>query len=312
MPSLTIVIPAHNEEANIVPVFSAISRVMQTCEGIDWNILFVDDGSTDSTIQCIKTLAEKESHVQFIEFSRNFGKETATTAGLHHATGDAAIVMDADLQHPPELIPLFIEKWKNGADMVIGVRESNTGEGLVKKIGSFAFNRLMITISETKMIQRETDYRLVSRPVLDAFQQFTERGRMTRGLLNWLGFRRDTVPFTAAARENGVASYSPAKLVQLAINYFLSHSLFPLKFAGYLGMFISFTAGPVLCFMMVDRYLLGDPWNFGFSGPAILAMLNLSLIGIVLMCLGLVALYIGTIHRESMNRPLYVIRAKKV
>ena len=280
-----------------------------------WSMLFVDDGSTDGTVKEIKALSDRESRVQYLEFSRNFGKEIATTAGLHAAEKhgcNAVILMDADLQHPPKMIPVFVEKWIEGADMVIGVRKKNKGEGMIKKVGSYFYNKIMHWISDTEYMPRTTDFRLISQPVLVAFGEFTERGRITRGLLDWLGFRKTFVEFDATERIHGRPSYSYGKLMKLAISSFLSHSLFPLKFAGYLGGLISLFSVPILIFMMVNRYVIGDPFQFSFSGPAILAMLNLSLIGIVLLCLGLVALYVGTIHTESMNRPLYVVRRKKM
>lgn len=314
MPILTIVIPVHNEEGNILPVFEAVSRAMAGIQGYDWRLLFIDDGSTDATLDRIRALAA-DPRIGYLEFSRNFGKEIATTAGLHAAARngcDAAVLMDADLQHPPELIPVFVEKWNEGAEMVIGVRGRNKGESMIKKTGSFLFNHTMKLIGDRRYVPRSTDFRLISRPVLVEFARFTEHGRMTRGLLDWLGFRKVYVEFDAPARENGAATYSYGKLIKLAVSSFLAHSLFPLKIAGYLGVTITVIAGPILSFMMLDRYILGDPWGLNFSGPAILAMLNLTLIGIVLTCLGLVALYIGTIHKEAMNRPLYVVRSKNV
>lgn len=340
MSFLTIVIPTHNEERNILLVFRALQELMETVSEIEWDILFVDDGSTDGTMDAMVGLAEQESRVKYVELSRNFGKEIATTAGLHaaldayqrradkiigsvisfpyvtpirrHVTDFAVILMDADLQHPPKYIPIFIEQWRRGADMVVGVRSKNHGEGWIKKIGSCAFNKIMKLISEREYTPRSTDFRLISKPVLIAFAEFTERGRMTRGLLDWLGFKKVDVEFEADERMHGTASYNYIKLIKLAISSFLSHSLFPLKLAGYLGVIISIVSIPLLIFMMFERYVLLDPWDMNFSGPAILAILNLSLIGIVLGCLGLVALYIGTIHTEAMNRPLYVVKGKKI
>lgn len=315
MKQVTIVIPAHNEEKNVALVTTALDRVMSTLVDINWNVLFVDDGSRDGTLTELVRLSNENSRVGYIELSRNFGKEIATTAGLHaaeYSRCDAVILMDADLQHPPEYLPSFLQKWSEGADMVIGVRSKNHGEGHIKRIGSQGFNWIMKRISETEYVPRSTDFRLISRPVLSAFTQFTERGRITRGLLDWLGFRKVYVEFEATERVHGVASYNVVKLLKLAVSSFLSHSLFPLKIAGYLGLLITLFGAPVLCFMMVDRYVIGDPFHFNFSGPAILALLSLTLIGIVLMCLGLVALYIGTIHTEAMNRPLYVIREKRM
>lgn len=309
---LTIVVPVYNEERNIVPVFNALTRVMAEVPAYEWNVLFVDDGSRDASFLEMERLSRAESRVSYLELSRNFGKEIATTAGLMHATGDGVVLMDADLQHPPELIPQFIQHWEAGADIVIGLRAHNKGEGWIKFLGSKLFYRLMRAMSETELLQGETDFRLIDRRVVEEFKGFTERNRMTRALLNWLGFKKTYVTFSANARTQGQAGYSPLKLVRLALNSFISHSLFPLKIAGYLGLFITFFAGTGGLFILVEKYALDDRWNFRFSGPAILAVINLFLVGIILMCLGLVALYVGSIHAEVVGRPMFVVRRRNV
>lgn len=310
--TLSIVIPAFNEERNIVPVFEAIKNVMQDLPLYEWNLLFVDDGSRDQSVQKMKELAVRDAaRVGYIELSRNFGKEVATTAGLLHAKGDAVILMDADLQHPPEVIREFLQEWEKGADVVIGIRSRNQGEGFVRKVGSKVFYYLMRAMSETELISGETDFRLIDRRVVEAFKGFTERNRLTRALLNWLGFKKVYVRFIANPRLGGEVAYSHLKLIRLALNSFISHSLFPLKIAGYLGGVITLFAGSIGFFIFYVKFIAHDPWGFNFSGPAALAMLNLFLVGIVLVCLGLVAIYIGNIHQEVANRPLYIIRDKK-
>jgi dolichol-phosphate mannosyltransferase len=221
------------------------------------------------------------------------------------------MLMDADLQHPPERIPDFIKKWEAGADVVVGVRDQNQGEGFVKHVGSKVYYKLMGFLSETELVPGETDFRLIDRKVIDAFKQFTERNRMTRALLNWLGFKRAEVIFTANARLLGKPGYSPLKLTRLALSSFVAHSLFPLKFAGYLGLLIMLVSGVTGVFVFYVKYIANDPWGFNFSGPATLAIINTFLVGIVLACLGLIALYVGTIHEEVANRPLYIVRTKK-
>lgn len=309
--TLTLVIPVFNEERNLRALVRAIQGVMRTCENYEWSILFVDDGSSDGSIAEIERISKDTANIGYIELSRNFGKEVATTAGLHEAMGDAVMLMDADLQHPPERIPDFIKKWEEGFDVVVGVRDRNQGEGFIKHVGSKLYYQLMGFLSETVLVPGETDFRLIDRKVIEAFKQFTERNRMTRALLNWLGFKRAEVVFTANARQEGKAGYSPAKLTRLALASFISHSLFPLKFAGYLGVLIMLGSGLTGLFIFYVKYIAHDPWQFNFSGPASLAVVNTFLVGLVLACLGLVALYIGTIHAEVANRPLYIIRTKK-
>jgi dolichol-phosphate mannosyltransferase len=200
-----------------------------------FELIFIDDGSRDESPAIARKFAEQDERVTFIEFARNFGKEEAVSAGLHAATGDAAVILDADLQHPPKLIKKFIKEWEKGAGVVIGVRKYSDGETWFKRFSSRMFYRIIKMISSTDMVPHATDFRLLDRTAVNAFKQFTERNRITRGLIDWMGFKRGYVHFEAPPRQNGVATYSYKKLFNLAINSFTAHSLVPLKFAGYLG-----------------------------------------------------------------------------
>ncbi len=220
--------------------------------------------------------------------------------------------MDADLQHPPVFIPTLLKTWQQGADVVIGVRTLSKHDTWFKRLGSWGFNLIMSWVSEVEMVPRETDFRLISRPVLEAFKRFTERDRMTRALLNWLGYKRVYIEFAASERAEGKASYSPSKLIHLALSYFLSHTQILLKMAGYLGVIITLLSSALGLFIFVEKYLLNDPWGLNFSGPAALAVVNMFFAGVILSGIGLVALHIGTIQQEATNRPLYVIRDKKI
>jgi hypothetical protein len=221
-------------------------------------------------------------------------------------------MIDADLQHPPELIPLFLEKWQNGAEVVVGIRANNKSYTLIKKCGAALYYKLIGAISNTAMVPRETDFRLIDRSVADAFNSFTERQRNTRALIDWLGFKREYIEFNANERANGQAKYSLGKLFHLAMYSFVSHSLFPLRIAGYLGGFITFFSGLLGIAVFFERYVFHDALNWHISGSAQLAIINVFLIGIVLMCLGIVALYIENIQNETTNRPMYVIRSRKL
>jgi len=308
---ISVVIPAYNEEKNIPLVYEKIKEVSEKLPNYDWEIIFIDDGSTDNSENILEEMAKNNPLVKYIQFSRNFGKEMATSAGLDVANGNAVLIIDADLQHPVELMPEFIEKWQNGVEVVIGVRNKNKGEGLVKKLGSFLFYKIMNAIGETKIIPRATDYRLLDKKVVLAFRRFTEHGRMTRGLIAWLGFKRDYVYFDANERISGRARYNKAKLIKLALSSIVAHSLFPLKFAGYLGLLITFLFGTAGFLLLVGKYIFNNPFAMSFSGPAQLAILIIFLVGLILACLGLVALYIANIKLEVANRPNYVIRKKK-
>ncbi|MEI7425773.1 MAG: glycosyltransferase family 2 protein [Candidatus Moraniibacteriota bacterium] len=304
---LSIIVPVYNEEKNI-PLFYEKIQVILDGLNYAWEIVFVNDGSCDKSILELNNISEKDSRVQVIDFSRNFGKEIAVTAGINNCQGVACIILDADLQHPIEKIPEFIEKWEAGAEVVVGVRKKNKGEGFVKKIGSYFFYKMINRISDMEIVTRATDYRLIDRVVIDAFNQLTEKNRMTRALIDWLGFRREYIYFEANERIHGVPSYSFWKLVRLAFNSMIAFSLFPLKLAGYLGVIITFFSGLLGIFIMVDRYLTKE---LHFSGSVILAVVILFLIGVVLVCLGLIALYIANIHAEVTNRPMYIIRKKR-
>jgi glycosyltransferase involved in cell wall biosynthesis len=308
---ISILIPAHNEADNIRPLADRLFSIAASLPSYRFEYLFINDGSIDATEQELEILVKKAPEVKVLELSRNFGKEVATSAGLHHAEGDAVIMLDADMQHPPEYIPAFIEAWEAGSEVVIGVRTQSGKQGKLKHWGSELFYAIMNRISDTSFVPRSTDFRLLDRKVVVAFRQFTERNRITRGLIDWLGFKRAFVSFDAPKRLHGTAAYSLPKLWKLALSSFVSHSLFPLKVAGYLGGLITGVFGTLGLFVFIVRYVFNDPWGFHFSGPAQLAIINVFLIGIVLMCLGLIALYVGNIHEEVANRPMYVVRATR-
>lgn len=310
---ISIIIPIYNEKENIFLIYKELARVFREVEdAYEAEFLFVNDGSEDESGKIIEELAKTDKRVKYIEFSRNFGKEIAVSAGFRFAKGDAVIMIDADLQHPPRLIPFFIEKWERGSEIVIGIRLKNNGASIVKKIGSKLFYTVIKRISRVAIIPDATDFRLLDRNVVNELNNFTERNRMTRSLIDWLGFKRDYIYFKADCRVNGNAKYSVYKLFRLAMDSIVSLSLFPLKLAGYLGSLITIVSGLLGIFIFTEKYILKDPWKMHFSGTAILAVIILFLVGVILICLGLIALYIAHIHAEVLNRPMYVIRSKKI
>lgn len=306
---ISIIVPIFNEARNILKLYSELIKVLST--DYNFEVIFVNDGSKDKSQVIIQNLKKIDRRVRLINLTRNFGKELATTAGINHSLGNACIIIDADLQHPPSLIPKFIEKWEEGSSVVIGVRKSNKGEGLIKKIGSKIFYKMINKISQTKLVPNTTDYRLLDRGVIDEFNKFSERNRMTRALIDWLGFDTEYIYFDAGKRKSGRARYSNFKLLRLAVNSMVSFSLFPLKIAGYLGIIITLLSVPLGLFILIEKYILNDPLRLYISGPATLAVILVFLVGIVLVCLGLIALYIANIHEEVINRPLYVIKKSK-
>jgi len=309
--TISIVIPVFNEEKNIPLIAHEIVRIFGTIPQYAYEIIFVDDGSRDNSQKVMEDLAKIDEKIKTIEFSRNFGKESATSAGIHYATGDAVIAIDADLQHPVSLIPQLIRRWENGADVVIGLRTKNEGQSAIKSFCSFVYYKIINAISDTPIEPGATDFRLIDRKVVDEFNKFTEHDRMTRGLIDWLGFKREFVAFQANERANGEAQYSLLKLAKLAVSSAVSHSLIPLKMAGDLGTCIIFTAGIGGLVVFIQRYMLNDMLGWNISGTAQLAILMIFFMGVMLACLGLIALYIGNIHKEVSGRPLYVVSKKR-
>ena len=307
-PTITILVPVYNEGRNIPKLVSALHAVTAGIDRYDFSLLFVDDGSSDDSVAQIDALAAKDSRIRLLELSRNFGKEIALTAGIDALDCDAVIIMDADLQHPPSYIPQLIDRWEHGSEVVVARRTRIDKQPLARRLGSYAFYKLLNAISDFPMEPGTTDFRLLDREVIDALKGFREKNRMVRGLVDWMGFRRSSIDFEAPERTAGVAGYSYAKLAQLALNSFMSFSLLPLRLAGYLGMFSTMVFGALLLVMGIDK-MTGD--IFRFSSISFVIVVNALLNGVVLLSIGLVALYIGHIHTEAVDRPLYLLRRKK-
>ncbi len=303
---ISILIPSYNEEKNIEPLYTELEKVTSKhTDKYDFEYIFVDDGSTDKTIEVLEQFVKKDTKIKLIELSRNFGKEIALTAGIHQVNSDALIIMDADLQHPPKLISTFIEKWEDGYEIVATKRLEIENRSFIKKLGSKLFYKLINAMSETEMVSGTTDFRLLDKIIVHHLKQFTERNRLVRGLIDWMGFKKTYVEFTAPDRIHGEAGYTVYKLFQLAISSFTSFSLFPLKIAGYLGVLIFTLSGSLFGWMIIDKYIL---LQHNYTPIAYVIVANTVLMGIVLMALGMIALYIGYIHTEVTNRPLFIIR----
>jgi dolichol-phosphate mannosyltransferase len=304
--SVTLLIPIYNEIGNIPALVREIDAVVAGLPEYDFRMLFVDDGSSDGSAAMLETLAARDERIGVIELSRNFGKELALTAGLHALDCAVVIIMDADLQHPPAYIPEMIAKWEEGYEIVATRRTKSDRQPLVRRLGSNLFYWLLNSMSEFKMEPGTTDFRLLDRIVVDALKQFTENNRMVRGLIDWMGFKKTFIEFEAPDRHSGKPGYSYTRLFQLALNSFTAFSLVPLKLAGYLGMFVITAFGLLLAFMIADKFWMGG--RFGFTPISFVIVTNVIMNGVVLACIGLVALYIGHIHTEVIGRPLYLIR----
>jgi polyisoprenyl-phosphate glycosyltransferase len=305
---IAIVVPVFNESASLENLCERIKEVFAQLPSLSWEIIFINDGSTDQSWEKIFLLSQIFPGVRGIDLSRNFGKEVALSAGLHEAQeADAVICIDADLQHPPELIPMLVQEWHDGAEMVITVRSSSKNETLFRKISSDFYYWFINKISNVVITPKSTDFRLFDKKVVKEFIRMSEKNRMFRGIMDWMGFKRAYVEFIADSRAHGETTFSLYRLIQLAVTSIMSFSIWPLKLTGYLGLFITTLSFFGFLWMVVNSLISGG-WHYTPLAMAVIA--NTFLIGIVLMAIGLVALYIGTIHIEVINRPLYLVREK--
>lgn len=308
-PLISFILPVHNEAGNIEWHYTKIKEFLDKHQ-IKYEIVYVDDGSTDDSMAELKSLTLKDEAVRYLSLSRNFGKEAAISAGIKEANGDAIIVIDADGQHPIDVAAEFLVEWQNGIDVVVGVRKENEKEGLVKRYGSKLHYKILSYLTGGDTIPGSTDFRLIDRKVADEFNKLTEHNRIARGLIDWLGFKRSYIEFSSAARHSGKASYSFRKLVRLALHSFVSQSTKPLQFTGFLGFIVTIVAFFGCVFLGIEEYILNDPLNLAITGTAMLALFLSFLVGLVLICQWLLALYVESIHNETQNRPLYIIDQK--
>jgi dolichol-phosphate mannosyltransferase len=303
---ISFVVPVYNEALGIIDFHKSLEKAIDA-NLIDYEIIYCDDGSRDSSSKQIAELAAQNKRIKLISLSRNFGKENALTAGIFYATGDAIMMLDSDGQHPVELIPDFIKTWVNGNKVVVGIRATNSNEGTVKKLGSYLFYKSFNKITGKKLIPGTTDFRIIDKTVQEAFLELKDTDRVTRGLIDWLGFKTAYINFKAKAREHGEAGYSFNKLVKLAMNSFAGFSTTPLYFFGYIGVAISSLSFILGVTVFIEQLLLGDPLSWKFTGTAMLGILIIFLVGIILMAQGILSVYVSMIHNQTKQRPLYII-----
>ncbi len=309
LPLISIVVPLYNEQAGLVSFHTQLQSQLKNLRGYSYEILYCNDGSTDRTLAGLQRLAKKDQHIRLISLSRNFGKEIATTAGIQLAKGAAILIMDADGEHPIRLIPKFIQRWEDGSKVVIGMRRTNQYHSSVKRLGSKLFYYIFNQVAHLKLDPAATDYRLIDQAVQADFVLMNERNRITRGLIDWLGYERAYVSFAAQPRAHDRPSYSFRKLCKLAIDSVVSLSSSPLYITAYIGAVI-LPLSMLLGLAMVTNLLLGDPLGVHATGSAYVTVLVLFLTGIVMMSQGIIGLYLSHIHSETQNRPLYVIDRK--
>lgn len=300
----SVVVPVYNEEEVINETYKRLKGVMDGL-GITYEIIFVNDGSRDRTRELAMEICKADRNIKFIDFSRNFGHQTAITAGMDYASGDAVVVIDADLQDPPEVIPEMLEKWREGYDVVYGQRIKREGETFFKKATAKIFYRTLNKLTDVEIPVDTGDFRLIDRKVCDALKKVDEKNRYIRGIISWLGFKSIAVPFVREKRFAGTTKYPLKKMLKFASDAIISFSHKPLKLATYFGFFLSFAS---FAYLIVTIVLKVFNVIKTVQGWASLVAINLFFNGIILLILGIIGEYIGRIYDEAKNRPLYVIR----
>ncbi len=301
--TFSVVVPVYNEIGSLPELYRRVREVMQGL-GEPWELVLVDDGSSDGSTEAILQLAEEDARVRPVIFARNFGHQIAITAGMDYARGQAVVVMDADLQDPPEVIPDMVARWREGYEVVYGVRTEREGESWFKKATAALFYRLIYRITDVRIPLDTGDFRLLDRQVVDVLRQMRERHRFPRGMAAWVGFRQIGVPYRRAARFTGETKYPFRKMLRLALNAVTGFSYFPLQIATYLGFLsagLSILAIPVVMLLR----LAGSQAFFG-QASTLIAVLFLG--GVQLISLGILGEYVGRIYDEAKGRPLYVVR----
>jgi dolichol-phosphate mannosyltransferase len=301
---LAVVVPCCNE-ADVLPLFhQSLTEVLETVPGLRYQIIFVDDGSTDATLDFLNTLADGDDRVRVYSLSRNFGHQVALTAGLDVARADAVVQMDCDLQHPPEVVPRMVDLWREGHDVVSAVRENTAGVSTFKRLSSLMFYWLINRLSDTPIVQGAADFCLLSRPAHQALQEMPERHRFLRGMISWIGFRRTFVPFVAPPRAAGESKYTLWRMARLAFDATFSFSARPIRIIGRMGMGIVALGFVYLAYIVLRYLFLGDL----VPGWASLIATILIVGGLQLVAIGISGEYLARVFEESKGRPLYFFK----
>lgn len=303
--SLSIIVPAFNEAASLAAFWPRLLGVIDSL-GLDTEVIFVDDGSTDDTFAQILSLRHADRRVKVVSLSRNFGKEVALSAGLDHVAGDAAIPIDADLQHPPEVIRDLVAAWQAGFDIVIALRRDRGTESAMRRMASSVFHRLFARLAAVQVTRDAGDFRLLSRPVVDALRSLPERSRYMKGLYAWVGFRQTTVDYDVEMRRAGETKWSLWRLWKLAIDGITSFSALPLKVWGFVGFAIALAAFSYGAYFVIRTIVRG----VDVPGYASLMVMILLLGGLQLLSLGVIGEYLGRVYDEVKARPLYIVRRR--
>lgn len=301
-PTISIVLPVFNESQTLPALYARLAGVMRRL-GESYELVFVNDGSRDGSLDLLKKLAAEDAKIRVVSLSRNFGHQMAITCGLDRARGAAVIVMDADLQDPPELIPTLIERWREGYDVVYAVREERQGESLFKRATAALFYRLIRRLSRVEIPADTGDFRLLSRRAVEGLRATTERNRFVRGLVGWIGYRQTGVRFVREERAAGETKYPFRKMLKFAIDGITSFSFVPLQMATYFGFLISGASFLYIVYAVLQKLLTDRP----VTGWTSLMVAMLFLGGVQLITLGIIGEYVGRIYEEVKQRPLYLV-----
>ncbi|MBN1346477.1 MAG: glycosyltransferase family 2 protein [Phycisphaerae bacterium] len=302
---VSVVIPVFNEDRCLEALLDKLIEVANAGP-IDYEYIFVNDGSTDGSLAILRRFAQEHHNVKYISFSRNFGHEAATTAGLDHTSGDAVVIMDADLQHPPEVVPEMIQKWQQGHQIVYAQRRSRTSETAFKRATSWLFYRIIRWLSDADIPPDTGDFRLMDKYVVDQVRRCRERSRFVRALIAWTGFRQTAVLYDEQKRFAGETKYGVFKLIRLAFDAVLGFSDFPLRIGVVLGLVVCFLSVAMGIIVVVQKLV----WGIPISGYATLVTGIFFLGGVQLLVIGLLGEYISRIYVQSQFRPLYIIAEK--
>ena len=305
--SLTLVIAAYNEQESLPLLQPRLAAVLDAMPDVDGRVLYVDDGSRDGTWDVMQSLAAADPRVSLLRLARNFGKEPALTAGLDHVDSDAAVVLDADGQDPPELLPAFVARWREGYDVVYGTRTHRLGESWLKRFTAAVFYRVMNSLSDLPIPQDTGDFRLMSRRVLDALRQLRERQRFMKGLFTWVGFRQTAIAYERAPRLAGATKFSYWRLWNLALEGITSFSTLPLRLATYVGVVTALVAFGWGGWIIARTLVWGDPVQ---GWPSLMTVV-LFLGGVQLMALGILGEDLGRLYVEAKQRPLYLVSERR-
>jgi len=304
MQKISILIPAYNEEASLQFLFERLVTLMDANNKFAWEVLLVNDGSTDNTLLLLSQIHEKDNRFNYLDLSRNYGKEVAMLAGFDYVTGDCMIIMDADLQHPPELIPEMAQYWQEGYDDVYARRRAREGESFFRKKVSRLFYSFLQKITSVEIQQDTGDFRLLDKTCIDALRSMRETQRYTKGMYSWIGFNKKEILFDQQARIAGSSKWNYFKLSELAIEGITSFTISPLRISAFIGILVSLGAFIYMVYVFIDALIFGDPAR----GYPTMMVVILFLGGFQLLSLGIIGEYLGRIFLETKNRPPYFAR----